>query len=155
MKTIKSQSKNIGVAKCLILFWSFTETISIDCDSPYDTEVSIPGITIVSPNYPSNYDNYQDCNITLRFAQGQKISLQFLAFEIEPQSDCLFDYLNIYDGPNSSSSLIGSKLCGQTIPDSVKSTGNTMHIHFHTDFSVTRSGFKILAEISKSNYIQL
>ena len=116
--------------------------------------MSIP-TTIISPNYPSYYDDNMDCHITLRFAQGQRISLQFLAFEIEPNSACSYDYLNIYDGPTSSSSLIGSKLCGETIPDSVESTGNTMHIHFHTDFSVTRSGFKIKAEIGKSNSIQL
>ena len=122
-----------------------TETIAIDCDSPYNTESVVPGTTIISPNHPNLYENNQECSITIRYPQEQNVALEFLAFDIETAIDCNYDHLTIYDGATSNSRLIGSKLCGNTLPGLVNSTGNTMHIRFHTDSSQIRSGFKIVA----------
>jgi len=117
--------------------------ITIDCDSPFD-EVTDSGTTITSPNYPSNYDNRKDCQVTIRFAADQIVSITLEAFNVESHSTCVWDYLAVHDGDSTSSNLIGSKLCGTDPAGStIQSTGNTMTLHFHTDGSVTRSGFKI------------
>ena len=50
------------------------------------------------------------------------------------------------DGPDDSSSQIGARLCGKTIPKEMKSSENTMHILFHTDGSVQDNGFRIQIE---------
>ena len=113
----------------------------MDCDSPYDTEVTTPGSIIQSPNYPSPYEPGKDCLTTIRFSN--RILLRFLNFNVEYDSSCDYDYLIIYDGPDDTSSQIGAKLCGDTKPTEIVSSGNTMHIRFHTDGNVQKTGFQI------------
>ena len=117
----------------------------MDCDSPYDTEVTTPGSIIQSPNYPSPYEPGQDCRTTIRFSN--RILLRFLNFDVEDDSSCDYDYLIIYDGPDDTTSQIGAKLCGNTKPTEIKSSGNTVHILFHTDgdaqFRGKTGGFQI------------
>ena len=90
-----------------------------------------------------------DCQIKIRFAAGQRISIQFLAFDIEQHSSCRWDWLEIRDGDSANSNLLGSKLCGSNNPDPIESTSNTLTLVFHTDSSVVNSGFMIKAELGK------
>ena len=129
-----------------------TATVAINCDSTLIEEVHVPGTTIISPNHPNDYNNNMDCQTTIRFSAGERISIQFLAFDIEENSECVWDWLEIRDGDSADSSLLGSKLCGDTNPDPIESTSNTLTLVFHSDSSVVRSGFMIKAEIGKSNF---
>ena len=102
----------------------------------------------MSPNYPSLYDNRLDCQVTIRFSDSPSVLIEFEStFNIESHSSCGWDYLEVRDGPSASSNVIGSKLCGDLdpVPTPIQSTGNSMTLIFHTDGSVTRSGFKIRA----------
>ena len=113
----------------------------MNCDSPFHTKVTVPGTIIRSPNYPSSYEPGKDCRTTIRFSN--RIVLRFLNFDVEYHGDCTHDYLIIYDGPDDTSSQIGAKLCGDTKPTEIVSSGNTMHIRFHTDGNVQKTGFQI------------
>ena len=113
----------------------------MNCDSPFHTKVTVPGTIIRSPNYPSSYEPGKDCRTTIRFSR--RILLRFLNFDVEYDSSCGYDYLIIYDGPDDTTSQIGAKLCGNTKPTEIKSSGNTMHIQFHTDGRTEESGFQI------------
>ena len=119
----------------------FIALVTIDCDLPYDAEVTTPGTLIQSPNYPSSYEPGKDCRTTITFSN--RILLRFLYFDVEEVADCDYDYLIIYDGPDDSSSQIGTKLCGNTNPTEIESSGTTIHILFHTDSSEQRDGFQI------------
>ena len=118
--------------------------VAIDCEPPLNTEIVVPGTIIISQNYPAFYENYKDCAITVRF--HHKVRITFLAFKVEQHSSCNYDYLKIFDGPTSSYSQIGSKLCGLTTPQPIESTGNLLHITFHSDSSSANAGFRLLAE---------
>ena len=48
----------------------------------------------------------------------------------------------LYDGDANINSLIG-KYCGNSIPNNQKSSTNSVLIHFKSDPSVTKSGFKL------------
>ena len=113
---------------------------------------SSQGKTIISPNHPNNYENSKVCRITLQ--TNQRVRIRFEAFNIESHSSCAYDYLEIRDGDSPTSNPIGSKLCGTNIPDSMESSGSSMTLVFHTDGSVTRSGFKLVAEIGKENIVK-
>ena len=113
----------------------------MDCDSPYDTEFTTSGSIVQSPNYPSLYEPRKDCRTTIRFSN--RILLRFLNFDVEYGNSCMYDYLIIYDGPDDTSSQIGTKLCGNTKPTEIESSGNTMHIQFNTDSSTEGIGFQI------------
>ena len=52
------------------------------------------------------------------------------------------DSLTIYDGDSSTSPMMG-KYCGDSIPPSHVSSSNEVLIHFQSDGSVKRAGFKM------------
>ena len=124
--------------------------VVIDCDSTFDKEVTVSGTPIVSPNYPSSYENDKDCQTTIRFAAGEVVNITFETFNVETDEDCSYDYLAVFDGNSTSSAMIGSKLCGSSLSGTtLQSTGNTMTLYFHTDDVQTRTGFKIYAYSGK------
>ena len=53
-----------------------------------------------------------------------------------------WDSLTIYDGGSSTSPMMG-KYCGDSIPPSHVSSSNDILIHFQSDGSATRAGFKM------------
>ena len=114
-------------------------------------QISIPGTTITSPNYPNSYENNIDCVVALRFPAGSTVLIEFDdQYEIENHSSCNYDYIEVRDGPTIESNLIGNtRLCGRNVPAPIQSTGNTMTLIFHTDNSVTKTGFKIIANPGK------
>ena len=106
------------------------------------TEINKPNTTLTSPKYLMDYPSNQECRILVRFPQGQRVSLQFLKFKLEGFSVCFADWLEVRDGEDATSNVIGKKLCGSKLPSPIVSSGNTMFIHFHTDSSLEYSGFK-------------
>ena len=118
--------------------------MTIDCDHPFDSVVTEPNVTIVSPNYPKDYDSDSHCAITIRYAE--RVRLTFLDLSIASEHPCITDYMEFFDGTTSSAAQIRSKLCGNIRPPPLYSKGNVMHFLFHSDYSGNRHGFKILAE---------
>ncbi|XP_026057290.1 cubilin-like [Carassius auratus] len=97
---------------------------------------------ITSPNYPSNYPQNIDCVWIITVPNGEAVQLDFEDdFYIEPHTGCMYDYIEIRDGPTSDAGLIG-RLCGNTRPSTQHSSGTTMYLRFRTDGSVTHIGFK-------------
>ena len=118
--------------------------VTIGCSVPYDTEVTNPGTYITSLNHPENYEDNQDCMITIVFPS--RIKLEFISFNVEDNANCDYDYLMIFDGLTTDSLLTPQGgLCGSTIPNSIVSTENTIVILFHTDSTGTEAGFLIRA----------
>lgn len=60
--------------------------------------------------------------------------------QIESHDDCVYDYLEIRDGPDPTSKELG-RFCGYKIPEDVKSSGNTLYVKFVSDGSVQKLGF--------------
>jgi len=100
---------------------------------------------IQSFNYPNDYPNNEDCIWKITVPSGSNVMLEFeTPFDIErcrSRSDCSYDYLEIRDGGAATSPFLGEKLCGTTVPNTIKSTGNTMFVKFHSDGSQPRIGF--------------
>ena len=130
---------------------SSTETI--DCSPPFN-EITAPGTIIMSPNYPSPYDNSLDCQVTVRFSDNRPVLIQFdPLFDIESHSSCNYDYLEVREGASARNNLIVSKLCGDTNPDPIQSTGNSMTLIFHSDNSISRAGFKITVNLGNWTFL--
>lgn len=94
-----------------------------------------------TPNYPSPYPSYSRCSWLIQVPVGYKIQLQFYHFVVEDTYECSSDVVKIYDGRNSSSTLLG-KYCRRKNPFKVESTTTSMFISFISDRSVNFSGFK-------------
>ena len=135
--------------------WNLLTVIlsTIDCKPPF-AEVTKSGTTIISPNYPSNYDNSNDCQVTIRFAIDETVKIMFEEFDVENHSNCIYDYLAIHDGNCTSSPTIESKLCGNSLAGTtMQSTQNVMTIHFHTDNSQSGTGFRVYATTVKGKVL--
>ena len=115
----------------------------IDCSAPYD-KITTSGSNIVSQqDHPStNYDNNKDCQLTFELAADRFITIKFTAFNLETATNCRYDYVRFWK-ESISGAEIGTKRCGRTIPMTIQADTNKVYMQFFTDYSVTRSGFRI------------
>ncbi|XP_047200285.1 CUB and sushi domain-containing protein 3 [Hippoglossus stenolepis] len=93
---------------------------------------------ILSPNYPHPYPHSKDCDWLIAVNSDYVLSLAFISFNIEPN----YDFVYIYDGPDSNSPLIGS-FQDSKLPERIESSSNTMHLAFRSDGSVSYAGFHL------------
>ncbi|XP_061421245.1 bone morphogenetic protein 1-like [Lethenteron reissneri] len=103
-------------------------------------EVNRENGQIQSPNYPDDYRPSKECVWKISVTEGFIVGLTFQAFEIEKHDNCAYDYLEIRDGDNDSSQLIG-RYCGYEKPDDIKSSSNKLWMKFVSDSSVNKAGF--------------
>nr|VZI24470.1 unnamed protein product [Spirometra erinaceieuropaei] len=96
--------------------------------------------TIASPSFPNSYPPDKECVWKIEVPAGSYITLTFDSFDLEFQSECILDYLEIYDGSSTNSPML-QKLCGDDIPPPARSTDNTMYVKFVSDDSVQGGGF--------------
>lgn len=85
---------------------------------------------------------------------ADKVSLNFTEFDLEDFTNCGYDYLKVYNGPTTASTLIGT-YCGVNSPGLVTSTHATgaLTFKFHADEGVTAAGWK--AEVSCVSAVSL
>ncbi|XP_078603937.1 uncharacterized protein LOC144877765 [Branchiostoma floridae x Branchiostoma japonicum] len=97
---------------------------------------------ITSPGYPGIYLDNVDCSWTITVSGPFAVQLDFVeTFDIETASSCGFDFVQVLEGQTGDSPILGT-FCGTTVPPTVRTAGSTMTVRFHTDGSVTRTGFK-------------
>lgn len=89
-----------------------------------------------------NYDNNADCEWTIGAAPGAPffIQLTFLTFEIEPENDCSYDYVEIFNGVDTIGSSIGGRICSYNNPGELRGEEELL-VRFRTDSSVVGKGF--------------
>lgn len=58
-------------------------------------ELTTPSGAIQSPNYPGYYAHSRLCTWKITVPQGRRITLNFDDFNIESQSLCAFDYVEV------------------------------------------------------------
>ncbi|KAI8440547.1 hypothetical protein MSG28_001789 [Choristoneura fumiferana] len=99
---------------------------------------------IKSPGYPFNYPENQVCEYIIRTVPGKAIQLSFQDFDVEDNRyyNCRYDNVEIRDGPDVNSTLLG-RFCGGTehTPPTQMSTHNYMYLRFNSDMSITGTGF--------------
>lgn len=98
------------------------------------------GIKIESPNYPQTYAPNKECIWRIHVPTHYQVALEFYSFDLEPHPNCRRDFIEIRDGPNENSRLIG-KYCGNSLPPILASKTNQMFIRFVSDGAGERHGF--------------
>ncbi|CAG2112441.1 unnamed protein product, partial [Medioppia subpectinata] len=113
--------------------------VTHSCGGNYFTDSGI----IRSPGYPTaNYPPQRDCVWLLEVDNGRQIVLNVTDFELEGGSGCRFDFLEIRNGREERSPLIGS-FCGKTIPQTITSHGHVLYLRFKSDRTMSAKGFEI------------
>ncbi|KAL4624103.1 CUB and sushi domain-containing protein 1-like [Arapaima gigas] len=106
------------------------------CIAPCGGHLSDPDGLVLSPEYPEPYPHGQECDWTITVKPDYIIVLFFKQFSLEPS----YDFLHIYDGPDSLSPLLGS-FFGTDVPERLESSSNTLFLAFRSDASLSSSGF--------------
>jgi len=91
-----------------------------------------------------NYADDEDFIMTfLPGTTGSNVIVDFEVFDVEYQSSCTYDWLKIYDGESTSSTLIGT-YCGTDSPGTIEASNDegALTFQFHSDYSETRAGWK-------------
>uniref|UniRef100_A0A8C4WZ29 Neuropilin n=1 Tax=Eptatretus burgeri TaxID=7764 RepID=A0A8C4WZ29_EPTBU len=101
-----------------------------------------PGF-VKSPGFPRDYTPQSHCEWVVHAPEpGQRIIVNFNPhFDME-KHDCRFDYVELRDGENASSSLLG-KFCGNIAPAPISSSGQNMFIKFVSDMDNQGAGFSL------------
>ncbi|KAH9505484.1 hypothetical protein Btru_057436, partial [Bulinus truncatus] len=96
----------------------------IECDHVL---TDATGIVSVGAELFTYYTNNAFCTWLIKAAKDNIISLRFAIFYTQSE-----DYMNIFDGGNSTSPLIG-RFSGSVVSNIIRSTGNQMYIEFISD----------------------
>ncbi|OWK00257.1 hypothetical protein Celaphus_00019210, partial [Cervus elaphus hippelaphus] len=103
--------------------WNYPSPL---CIATCGGTLSSMGGVVLSPGFPGTYPNNLDCT--------WKISL--------PIGYANHDYLEIQNGPYHTSPMIG-QFSGPDLPSALLSTTHETLIHFYSDHSQNRPGFKL------------
>ena len=104
---------------------------------------------MTSPNFPARYANNLHERKTIEVAKGNVIKIHFTDFDLERPDEV--DSVHLTDGDGSFLGHFGARyyVDGEDvepgairIPD-ITSNTETVHVLFHTDASVTRSGWRL------------
>ncbi|MBL4708895.1 MAG: hypothetical protein JKY48_10705, partial [Flavobacteriales bacterium] len=101
--------------------------------------------TIEDGSGTSNYSNNLNCSWLIQPPTATSVTLTFLNFDVSDPGDTL----KIYDGTNSSATLLAA-LTGTTLPPAISSTAGDMFIEFITDGSSTAAGWRAFYNITSS-----
>ncbi|KAA3675200.1 uncharacterized protein DEA37_0011011, partial [Paragonimus westermani] len=94
-----------------------------------------PGVTAISDGAAMLLD--------ITPTSKQRIILDFRGpILLEPSTGCVNDYLEIRDGQFGFSPMIGRFCTDNRMLRPITSTGQWLWLHFHTDFSIEKSGFQ-------------
>jgi len=120
-----------------------------------------PPINMVNGAYSSCLANFYDSggpngnyssneNFILTFnpsISDGKVKVTFTHFDLEASANCAYDWLKIYNGTNTSATLIG-EWCGVNSPGTITATNTSgaLTFHFKSDNSVNKSGWAALIE---------
>ncbi|KAM7170115.1 scavenger receptor cysteine-rich domain-containing protein DMBT1-like isoform 2-T2 [Macrochelys suwanniensis] len=92
-----------------------------------------------SPFFPGNYPVNVQCVWRIEVKNNYYIRLIFKHLELEVSYNCVYDFVEVYDGPLNTSPLLGRICAGSNY--TFTSSSNTMSVLFSSDYSYTRSGF--------------
>ncbi|XP_069583000.1 CUB and sushi domain-containing protein 1 [Ranitomeya imitator] len=95
--------------------------------------------TLLSPNYPANYDNNHECIYRIETQPGKGIQLRARSFQLLEG-----DILRVHDGKDGSSRLLGAFTNNELLRLTLNSTSNHLWIEFNTNGSDTDLGFHLV-----------
>ncbi|XP_054853964.1 membrane frizzled-related protein [Eublepharis macularius] len=94
-----------------------------------------------SPNHPQQYPDLQLCHWHISVPVGHVIDLQFHNFSLEPQKDCTFDFVEVFDSAGMGRASIMGRFCGSEIPPVLTSSQHFMTVLFVADEGMVDDGF--------------
>ncbi|XP_024864668.1 neuropilin-1a-like isoform X1 [Kryptolebias marmoratus] len=137
-----------------LLLFLLTRVLWVSCLTQTDKcgghiEIHAPDY-LTSPDYPSAYLPSQLCRWVITAPEaGQRILINFNPhFDLEDR-DCKYDYVEVYNGGDEFSPMLG-KFCGKIAPSPIVSSGGQLLIKFVSDYETHGAGFSVRYEVFKT-----
>lgn len=137
---------------------SLIRTAYIVIDSTLPCQVNLPnsgsgsiqtacaGTVYDNGGATGNYADNTTSQITISPIGASSVTLDFVSFDIETSSNgnppCDYDYVEIFDGPNTSSPSLGAFCNATGSPGTLTSTGGSITIFHYADPNVNEAGFE-------------
>ena len=111
-------------------------TVTSSCEGLFLEQTNASGIILSRKKDGQYYYSNMDCLWNLVSSSISKLELTFYTFSTQLDADFLY----VYNGNSSSSSLIG-KFSGTSLPGPITSSSNKLHLRFTSDSSGDFRGF--------------
>ncbi|XP_067648024.1 cubilin homolog [Eurosta solidaginis] len=116
-----------------------------DCDTEVQLTHYLNSVNISSPNYPSVPNPHTDCNWIIIGPVGETLQAEFLDHFSMNTRYCDKEFVEFFDGSTELSRSFG-RFC--TKPSTIRSTGNILRLHYLSDISEPRNGFRVNVSIA-------
>ncbi|XP_026184365.1 procollagen C-endopeptidase enhancer a [Mastacembelus armatus] len=93
-----------------------------------------------SEGFPDFYKPNSKCIWRITVPEGNVVMLSFRIFDLEADSQCRYDYLDVYNGHSKLAQKLGH-FCGTFRPGALISTTNTMMLEMVSDGETQSRGF--------------
>lgn len=102
-------------------------------------------------SYPLTNNTLYDHNVTCVWiikntnSPAKVLNITFTKFKLEASTNCVFDGLEIYDGPSKDYPRIG-RFCGDELPKkkgNIITSFNSVYLLFRSDLYVSFEGFEL------------
>ncbi|KAK1175725.1 tolloid-like protein 1 isoform X1 [Acipenser oxyrinchus oxyrinchus] len=120
----------------------FQATHSTECGGRLKAETRLKDLYSHAQFGDNNYPGQVDCEWMITAEKGYGIELTFQTFEVEEEADCGYDYMELFDGYDSTSQRLG-RFCGSGPPEEIYTAGDAVLLHFHSDDTISKKGFHI------------
>ncbi|GCC22276.1 hypothetical protein chiPu_0000662 [Chiloscyllium punctatum] len=130
----QSDSRNTGLG-FIADYYEVLPHQNVQCGSHLDDDNRI----FTSPNYPRDYPNNARCTWYIIVDDDERVKVNFADIQLEVSPHCSNDYIKIFDGPSTNSSVIATICTGSN--HEYKSSSNSMTVYFQSDFRNTAPGF--------------
>uniref|UniRef100_A0A3B4AC36 Uncharacterized protein n=1 Tax=Periophthalmus magnuspinnatus TaxID=409849 RepID=A0A3B4AC36_9GOBI len=95
---------------------------------------------IGSEAFPNFYKPNSKCTWRITVPEGNLVTLSFRIFDLEADSQCRYDYLDVFNGHSHLVQKLG-RFCGTFRPGNLISTTNTMMLEMVSDEATQGRGF--------------
>lgn len=126
-----------------------SEYIGVNCEQERDTCGGVLDYEAGMLSYPLTNGTYAN-NVTCVWviqnsnAIGRVLNITFTRFNLEHSIGCVFDMLEIFDGPTREFPRIG-RYCGDTLPrnGNIITSFNSIYLSFRSDPYFAQEGFAL------------
>ncbi|KAF4071592.1 hypothetical protein AMELA_G00275250 [Ameiurus melas] len=120
----------------------FHATHSTECGGRLRAEARQKNLYSHAQFGDNNYPGHTDCEWLITAEAGYSIEFTFTTFELEEEAECGYDYIELYDGQDTSAHRLG-RFCGSGPREELYSASDAMLIRFHSDDTISKKGFHI------------
>ena len=149
--TIVFHSDAADVLSGFEVFWECEiedpgDELTMPTDGAGPTQTDCEGTLFDSGGSLGDYGLSEEAQITISPTGASVVHLDFAEFNVDGGTDCVLDWMAVYDGDDLTDPLLGLYCNDNPPPALLSSAGGSVTIVFHSDAADVLSGFEVFWE---------